>query len=721
MGVIGSVSGIFNALAKAREALKVAWSLPPARASDAWLDMYHKSPMLDPVHMIASDVAGSEFSIYNKAQFKKDPQNAEPISDHIIQLLFDNPMPDHPEIDKYAIFYLTDAYYEIVGDAFWLLDWLDDNRRKPAGIYPIPPTWVLATPTMTEPWYRIQPMGNTSHRYYNADPQDIVWFKAPNVQNPYGRGRARGEAIGDEIDTHEYSAKYAKNFFYNDAVPPIILEMPGISEPNAKKFKSEWKQKLGGFLNAREPGVVAQKDFKVHQLVTSQREMDFTESRKYLIQIANEHWSVPPEMRGNLQNSNRSTIDSAYYLWSKNVVSKRLRLFESTINRQFVPIYDKNAYWKYNDVVPEDKEAMMRIANDGLKNMTITRNEWRAIASQCGVKLPPDNARGDFYLGGIMIQETPAFKKSESIEAPEDKPAIEEPKPAEDQETIDLDKAIKELGTATKKLIVKDGLSKEARVKVWTSFDTKAVKAEPPFKKVIQQFSAEQKKKVVAAVKDIEKPEDVKAALGKVFDKSADTALASKLGPAWLLCLHIGRDHALDLIGSGKAYRKDDTESITNSFFSAWVKKNGLIKANGINETTNDKLLKKLQDEIGSSIDAGESLGKRMERIQEVCDGVYDEMDKSRAEKIARTESGTTINAGSYATYKAEGIGKKEWIGVPDDRQRESHSEADGQIVGIDEKFDVGGEQLEYPGDPAGSAANTVQCRCTLAPVVEED
>ncbi len=32
----------------------------------------------------------------------------------------------------------------------------------------------------------------------------------------------------------------------------------------------------------------------------------------------------------------------------------------------------------------------------------------------------------------------------------------------------------------------------------------------------------------------------------------------------------------------------------------------------------------------------------------------------------------------------------------------------------MDEAFDVGGEQLMYPGDPAGSAGNICNCRCTV-------
>ena len=47
-------------------------------------------------------------------------------------------------------------------------------------------------------------------------------------------------------------------------------------------------------------------------------ELDFVESRKFLRDSANQHFHIPPEIMGILENSNRSTIDSAFYLLNKN-------------------------------------------------------------------------------------------------------------------------------------------------------------------------------------------------------------------------------------------------------------------------------------------------------------------------------------------------------------------------------------------------------------------
>ncbi len=90
-----------------------------------------------------------------------------------------------------------------------------------------------------------------------------------------------------------------------------------------------------------------------------------------------------------------------------------------------------------------------------------------------------------------------------------------------------------------------------------------------------------------------------------------------------------------------------------------------------------------------------------------------------RAERIARTELHT---ARSAAMDKAAGwladtgaTVRKVWISAADERVRPDHVAANGQTVGYDEPFMVGGEQLWFPGDREnGSPGNTIQCRCVV-------
>ena len=56
------------------------------------------------------------------------------------------------------------------------------------------------------------------------------------------------------------------------------------------------------------------------------------------------------------------------------------------------------------------------------------------------------------------------------------------------------------------------------------------------------------------------------------------------------------------------------------------------------------------------------------------------------------------------------------WFATLDDRVREHHLDAHRQVVPLEAQFEVGGEMIDAPGD--GSAANVINCRCTLVPVL---
>lgn len=54
------------------------------------------------------------------------------------------------------------------------------------------------------------------------------------------------------------------------------------------------------------------------------------------------------------------------------------------------------------------------------------------------------------------------------------------------------------------------------------------------------------------------------------------------------------------------------------------------------------------------------------------------------------------------------------WQAVNDDRTRESHAEAHGQVQLLGERFSVGSGSLAYPGDPTGPLEEIINCRCVV-------
>lgn len=123
-----------------------------------------------------------------------------------------------------------------------------------------------------------------------------------------------------------------------------------------------------------------------------------------------------------------------------------------------------------------------------------------------------------------------------------------------------------------------------------------------------------------------------------------------------------------------------------------------------------------LKESLSEGVQAGEGIPELAGRVDTVMDS-----RKSSAETIARTEVVSSVNAGAAESWRQSGVVTgKSWLAALDERTRETHVAAHGQEVGLDEPFTVGGEELMYPGDSAGSAENVINCRCALRPVVKQ-
>jgi len=58
---------------------------------------------------------------------------------------------------------------------------------------------------------------------------------------------------------------------------------------------------------------------------------------------------------------------------------------------------------------------------------------------------------------------------------------------------------------------------------------------------------------------------------------------------------------------------------------------------------------------------------------------------------------------------------EKTWEAILDGKERDTHFEADGQVVRVEENFTVGNSQLRFPGDSSqgAEAEEVINCRCS--------
>ena len=129
--------------------------------------------------------------------------------------------------------------------------------------------------------------------------------------------------------------------------------------------------------------------------------------------------------------------------------------------------------------------------------------------------------------------------------------------------------------------------------------------------------------------------------------------------------------------------------------------------------------------QITNAVTAGILMGRSSRGIAADLRRRIIDMSVESAIRAARTAVTAAENGGRQATYeKAAEMGielQREWIATKDHRTREWHGMADGQRVGVDEVFTVGGEKLMFPGDRSHGASgwNIYNCRCAVRGVIK--
>ena len=148
------------------------------------------------------------------------------------------------------------------------------------------------------------------------------------------------------------------------------------------------------------------------------------------------------------------------------------------------------------------------------------------------------------------------------------------------------------------------------------------------------------------------------------------------------------------------------------------------------------KVRDNVKDQIGKIVIMGLENGMSIDEIKNLILGVpglppLNGTLPVRARRIARTEIISASNYGSLQGAESTGLQyRKQWLSTMDARTRRlpddafDHRSINGQQVGKYEMFRVPtktgqSEELEFPGDPRGSAGNTIQCRCTQIYVTE--
>jgi hypothetical protein len=133
-----------------------------------------------------------------------------------------------------------------------------------------------------------------------------------------------------------------------------------------------------------------------------------------------------------------------------------------------------------------------------------------------------------------------------------------------------------------------------------------------------------------------------------------------------------------------------------------------------IGNTSKVLLQNLLKDLVPKIIEQGIGTGAAQTMLRDQIKSAWHSARYYRTERIVRTEVGRAANYGSIKGVRSTGVAQnKHWVSSYSATSRPEHMT--DQMVDIDDLFDIGGESLDFPGDPAGSAAQTINCTCCIS------
>jgi HK97 family phage portal protein len=350
----------------------------PRRTQREWLKMATSSPWIAAAERPIA--YGLAVALENAKLWTSRSKEKELGPEHELFKFLDS----NPYLDIFQIVMLCDTWATMAGEWFWIIE-RDVPNGPPKQLWPVPPHWVVATPSLGSPFYGIQLIGRGfGGQMLPPVPQsEIIAFKYADPEDPYGRGKGIAEACADEAEADEYAAKHEKNFYWRNAVPGIAIEHPGILEDGQKglmeKLQQWWESHYGGFWNAFKPAFIGG-GMKIHQLSQNAKDSEHIESRTFRRAAIGGVIGTPKLLMGDTGDVNRSTAETSIYIFNSMTLIPHITMFERALNRQLLPQFKPaGAFLELQRPNTSDKEFEHKRNLENMRAGTLRVDEFRRL------------------------------------------------------------------------------------------------------------------------------------------------------------------------------------------------------------------------------------------------------------------------------------------------------------------------------------------------------
>jgi len=681
------------------------------------------------VFAIAHAVAQVPFDVYRVRKSGK----LEVISDHDMTRLLDPELGNaNPFFSAYDIHEETQSFLELAGNAFWHLA---GGRAKQGGvptqIYSIPPHRMKVVPMEGKPGEVNRPISHYEYdlgqgKSQRLDILEIVHFR---YFNPLSQiiGQSSGQPVREEILIEVFAKSMNKLFFKNGATLSGVLEVEDpIDKPEARALLDNFTDNHAGFWNAFKVRVLSG-GAKYNAIQPVHKDMLFYEGMKWTREQVMMAAGVPPIL---LCIPDTSTYNNGReqkkQFWGGTIVPK-LRKKSGAINKQLTYRWGPGLIAKPNLSAIEDLQDSLSDLIDPLQKLfqmaALSPNEireWVATRQMPDLKRLPD---GDQYYLPIGMLPADDEREEPVVTPPGTPPAEGEDPPASDKKAVEG--FIKECGADGRRL---EDERRQARTRAKAKAMEQRIRAlSPVYARAMKTVFKAQEAVLLDNVELLARSADdwlkrgtLPDAENRGLDEIDDLLKALRAGTSKRIekaLSHLVKEFGSSALTDLGLEATDIGFNMVSERVLGYLANGSLSKLTLIDETTADTVKDHIQKAMVQAQLEGLNLVDQAGAIMKA--GIESGMDirRSQANQIAQTETTATFNFSDHEAWLQSGVVETRfWRTQKDGVVRPTHAAIEGQEVNLTVPFNVNGESLMYPGDPAGSAGEVIGCRCFQEP-----
>lgn len=271
------------------------------------------------------------------------PKTVE-VSEHPFLNLLERP---NPILDRAGLYWLTVAYVQSTGAAYWHMTFGPDGT--PIELWPLPAQYVTpifgAESVIDEYEFR---MGSKFQRFPRSS---IVHFRRPSpIDTISGFGNLRGVLETGETDIR--MMEYERAVFDNMAVPDILISAKGdTTSQQIETLQTNWEHEYKGHTRRGKAAAVPF-PIDVTQLSFKNRDLEFDKGSIRIRDKIAAGFGVPIPILTSTSTT-FSNMDIGVQLWMRNQIQPLLVLIAATINHTIMPLYSPTKEDVDEELVPD--------------------------------------------------------------------------------------------------------------------------------------------------------------------------------------------------------------------------------------------------------------------------------------------------------------------------------------------------------------------------------